>query len=453
MIPAPPPSTPVLDSNGALTTDWYHYLAQDNRPVVNIQDFGARGDGVADDTAALAKAIGAVEGTGKVLLLYPGTYMVSRDVLRIANAGATIVGPRDAIIKNADGDGVTLEVRASNVTLSGFTIDGGNPNSTVADGYRDTHRSFYISGPDNSTYISNIVIDGITSANSGYGGIELFYCQNSYVRNCYVYRCGYVGIGLASVTNCQVSNNYITNIFPGSVPGALDSDCYGCYVSRNTSDPASDSVWVTNNYVSNVTWEGLDEHDSQRVFFLGNEIYNCGTGIAVEHHRAGYPASGITVADNYIYGRGSGQTIEGVNYTSIGGILCKGGVNTEQGQQLIVANNQVLNAGDARATSGNGAGIAVTNFRGVTVSGNYCYFNYKYGILLYDDGTDSVLYLNAFGNTVDSTQANAGVQSDFFCTERVMALVTGGFSVGSGDGHSQAASPTYVTHFVGCRDE
>lgn len=451
MIPAPPPSTPVLNSNGALTTDWYHYLAQDNRPVLNIQDFGARGDGVTDDTNALVQAIGAAKGTGRILLLYPGTYMVQRDLVTIDDA-ITIVGPRDAVIKNSDADGSTLTISASHVNLYGFSVDGGNDQSTVAAGYVDTHRSIMISGASNVSYITDITIDGIASYNAGYSAIEAFYVTDLSIRNCQFYRAGYVGAGIASCNRVRIENNYITNIYPGAAAGTVGSNCYGAYASRNSGDPICTDVWFVNNYVSDVTWEGLDEHDGQNINFIGNTIYACGNGIAVEHHNSGYPASRINICDNMIYGRGAGAVLEGVNYTSTGGINCRGGVDPDQGTGLRICNNHIENSGDSRATSGNSGGIAVRNFRGGTIFGNYVFFCYKYGIVIFDDGTDDVFYLTCVGNTIDATQLHDGTQSDFFVSERVQCHVVGGFAVGGGDGHNQAGAPTYVTDFVGCRD-
>jgi polygalacturonase len=44
--------------------------------VVNVKDTGAKGDGKADDTAAIQKAINGVAGTGGTVYVPNGVYMV-----------------------------------------------------------------------------------------------------------------------------------------------------------------------------------------------------------------------------------------------------------------------------------------------------------------------------------------------------------------------------------------
>src|SRR6516164_10866789 len=44
-------------------------------PTVNVRDFGATGDGVTDDTAAIQNAIAAAQASGKGVLFPAGTYL------------------------------------------------------------------------------------------------------------------------------------------------------------------------------------------------------------------------------------------------------------------------------------------------------------------------------------------------------------------------------------------
>jgi parallel beta-helix repeat protein len=46
------------------------------RPVVNVRDFGAKGDGVADDTAKIQKAIDSLAGRGGTVFFPAGTYLL-----------------------------------------------------------------------------------------------------------------------------------------------------------------------------------------------------------------------------------------------------------------------------------------------------------------------------------------------------------------------------------------
>lgn len=445
MIPTPPPTETIVDTQtGKLTTPWYHYLAQNNSGVITSQDFDTRGDGVVDDTGSLQKAIAAVAGTGKILLLLPGTYMVQAGKLQI-NDAITIAGSRDAIIKNSDGSGITLGVYADNVTLYGFTIDGGNSNSTVAAGYAASHQCLYVSGADSSHYIDNILIDNLQIKNCGYIGIETHFTEDMIIRNNRVTRCGYAGIGMHSPLRTVCEGNYVNNIYPGQNPGNAGSNCYGIFASRDSSQPVPTEVIITRNVVDGVTWEGIDEHDGVQISINDNIVTSCGTGIACEHHTSGAPGSDISVTNNRVEGYGEKTTIETVDYPSIAGIVCNGGVNTDQGAGLLIHGNYVKNIGDTRSSPGASGGIRASNWARFSVQNNVVYFCYRHGIILTDDGTDSMLYGTVSNNVVDETQIWSAVQHDIYLTSRVLCLASDNVTHGGGDGTTQVGAPTYTS--------
>ena len=90
--------------NGAVSTTVQSKL----RESVSVKDFGAVGDGVTDDTTAIAAAVAAVP-TGGIVLFPPATYLVS-----------------------------TVNVTGKSVVLSGY---GSTINSTSANGgiYKTDH--------------------------------------------------------------------------------------------------------------------------------------------------------------------------------------------------------------------------------------------------------------------------------------------------------------------------
>jgi len=51
--------------------------APQSRLTINVRDKGAKGDGQADDTAALQRAIDAVGGKGGTVFVPDGTYMIN----------------------------------------------------------------------------------------------------------------------------------------------------------------------------------------------------------------------------------------------------------------------------------------------------------------------------------------------------------------------------------------
>lgn len=89
--------------------------------TVNPQQYGAVGDGVANDATALASAIAAAQSTGKTLDLGTASYLcttwtpiVTTATLRIIGNGATVRGPASTVLflsptTNFDIDGVTFD--------------------------------------------------------------------------------------------------------------------------------------------------------------------------------------------------------------------------------------------------------------------------------------------------------------------------------------------------------
>ncbi|MHB1475494.1 MAG: glycosyl hydrolase family 28-related protein [Dermatophilaceae bacterium] len=101
--------------------------------VIDVTDYGAVGDGVADDTTALNAALGAAADAGSTCYLPPGTYMTTGAVTPEASSGfVRIVGAgQDATIVKAlagvPADGAVLSLLMPG-EITDLTVDG---NGTV----------------------------------------------------------------------------------------------------------------------------------------------------------------------------------------------------------------------------------------------------------------------------------------------------------------------------------
>jgi len=102
--------------------------AQDKmRELVSVKDFGAVGDGVADDTAALANAIAwATSGTRKRTLFFPAGVYVTTTMLDVNKPTAVLVGEGryNSVIKFT-GSGVAVSFTDANPNNGAFTFGGG----------------------------------------------------------------------------------------------------------------------------------------------------------------------------------------------------------------------------------------------------------------------------------------------------------------------------------------
>ncbi len=95
--------------------------------VFNALDFGAIGDGVANDTAAIQAAVNA--STGNTLYIPAGTYLVSSEIFLVSNITLAGEGP-GTIIKIANG---SYAAGTRIFTATEFGGDGGKNNITIQD--------------------------------------------------------------------------------------------------------------------------------------------------------------------------------------------------------------------------------------------------------------------------------------------------------------------------------
>ena len=94
----------------------------------NVKYYGAKGDGVTDDTEAFRKALFATKYTNNKTVKIPsGTYLIT-ETLRITE-DVSIVGDVNSIIKyNSNYVNINI-VGASNVTIKDIVIDGNEENN------------------------------------------------------------------------------------------------------------------------------------------------------------------------------------------------------------------------------------------------------------------------------------------------------------------------------------
>ena len=202
---------------------------------VNVKDFGAAGDGVTDDTAAIQGAI----GTGDVSLYFPiGTYMVDGiDLTGVSNL--TLMGESKnlSILKLIDNsnDHVIALSSSSTINISTLKIDGNRANQTGGHGIR-------------------------------FGGADGVTIDNVVIRGCYSY-----GIGMQAGTNSDITISNFTILDTGQ--DGIDIKDY---------DLANDNIIITNgvikNYGNNVAGQvGVDCRGPVNISNLQIEASNTDT--------------------------------------------------------------------------------------------------------------------------------------------------------------------------------
>ena len=284
------------------------------RQYISVKDFGAVGNGVADDTAAIASAIAAANG--KSLYFPSGTYKIT--------------APQ--AFTNID-----------NTVFFGDKFSSIISVATIIDAW-----SF-----DNTC--SNLTFDGLTFAGKSVG-TEVKYALDikaprSLVQNCYFYDFNQgVKINDENAVDCKVLNNQFTNI-----KGGTSGNGYGVY------NIGSRTLISGNSFVSvgrhDIYLSGSSPQGSQFCTVTDNTSLSNGVEAIALYNTAAYqPVSGCVISGNVIRscsGIGIGLDVNATNnivsnnsifFAGSYGIRLEGGVPAGSYPNAnIISNNLIAN--------------------------------------------------------------------------------------------------------------
>lgn len=169
---APAPKLSAMSLNKPGTDEKKPWIRRSNGPTTCVTWFGAKGDGVTDDTAAFAKAI----ANAAVVIVPPGVYRatiaIRKDNFSLAGAGSeevTIKTPDELdanVLEIGDGNARNTFRDYTNLSIRGLTLDGNNihaPNSsTVLSGLGASGNS-----------VTHTFFEDVRAVNWGKGGIGI----------------------------------------------------------------------------------------------------------------------------------------------------------------------------------------------------------------------------------------------------------------------------------------
>lgn len=385
-------------------------FADDTIEVV-ADEFGTVGDGVADDSGAIQRAIDSLAAGGTVYLP-SGIYsvaglVVSGDRVRIVGEGeSTILRRRTAgVILRILGDDCTLEgLRFEANALSGWALRINVDGAAVEQRARFRAHHLQIYG------------DHVSA-----GGI---YCG------------WHSGVDIA---RCELEN---------TAPTASDVLTQGI-VLHSGDDQTSDDARIVGNRVRGY-FRGIESYGTglrARLLIEANTVRECAdTGIY------GYHGSGSRIVDNCVEDCGAG------------GIWADSGVtagstpyaNTVRGNQVrrcvtygLLTEEIQAGAIDGNTLTENGDGMVLGGGTGATtVSGNVCAFNARYGVWVeraQSPVTDYAWDLTFVGNVV---KGNGQDGMRFGGVRRTLTLI-GNSVCDNGTSAADIGSSTYAGIWIG----
>lgn len=342
------PST-IRSADGA----WWQ-LAED---VLNVRIFGAKGDGVTEDTAAFTAAYNAGVAAGGAYIDVP--------------AGTFLVG--NLFLQTDRSNGVHFRGQGSKVTT--VKLKAGSASSGV----------FIFRFADNVS-VSDMTVDGSSVAGTD-SAIYLVDCTNAVVERCQVFGSLAGGIGFNSVQTGAIRDNEVSRsaTSPGSNYSLLclsgSSRSVNITISGNICQNSpiqiydTDYAVISNNVVNGAGFGALiGVGNGKFATVIGNSLSNgVGTdenGVAVQGIENN--ASGSTIIGNTISNvAGGGIDSFGPNCVIVGNTITDAGTVTSGASKNSFGISLASNLVDLDASGTLVAGNVVRNSAGTTCEYGY----------------------------------------------------------------------------------
>ena len=334
-----------------------------NGASASVKDFGAVGDGVADDSAAIQAANDSSAGS----VVFPaGTYRIASPISATKNWSSD-GGAQIALAASTAFGQYAILISGAGAVISGLAIDGN------ADGSATAERLVSITGDDvvfRGNTITDVYQDGVwfsgdgciidgnhvsyTADNGAAGseGIAGVNSNNATIINNVVTDCIDDGISLHVCNDGLIANNNITNKFAkgacinlvgkcfnvtadGNVCRAIGAGTAGAAVIRanieesallanrgngNSMNIINNTIYVDAADARDYGIRVLGNGSNSRI--SGNNIYGNGieiTGIEVAEYTfdgVTYTPENITISENSFYGDKATYTVTGVKAVS-----------------------------------------------------------------------------------------------------------------------------------------
>lgn len=365
----------IIIPNSAPGTGRWNRLSDGN---VSVKWFGAKGDGVADDTTSVQAAITSLSTLGGTVIFPTGTYLTDRLVVKYSS-----------IVLMGNGRSSVIKSKTTLAILPPFDgVSGGLINVYPATGYTWGAEGTKITGVE----IRNLAIQGkYTSTQpftAGFQGLIVESCHDFKMSGCYFSGFGAENMLIGPSSICNYPTVTECHFVQGGEVGINKS--FGAVFSANQVSGSwsmngvgiSGSEWVfSGNVIKDMTaggascgGSGTDAVTGYSGIISGNTIYNCGLTVS---------APNLQITDD------GATTVKKVNIVVCDNIIVRSGCNYVVGGQLALStsvchfrNNVISEGNSASATVGLAivSGNAVYYITGNTITPGLAPQNQQYGV-------------------------------------------------------------------------
>lgn len=226
---------------------------------VSVLDFGAVGDGVANDTVAIQNAINSV--TQGTVYFPPGVYLVSANISLKSNVNLQGENAKLTYTTSWASYGAFFNgSNVSNVEITGFIFDGkgifsatpfpnpyGGGNSV---GFTNNQTGIQISSSSSNVRIHNNTFTGLGR------GILITYSSNCEITNNTMTNLGAAGVGTEGLTYSIINNNIIRGVL-GNLTAAGDTSLANSQYADGVYTLESQQVIIDSNVIENIIRIGV----------------------------------------------------------------------------------------------------------------------------------------------------------------------------------------------------
>lgn len=287
--------------------------------IISVKDFGAKGDGVTDDTSAIQTAINNCASNDGLLFFPAGTYIcegLNIPAIRLVGCG------RKSVLKlKANAENNLINVTADKAIIEGIALDGNKTNQNghilnetaqaTMEALIEEHPEIRMQLNMNSIYlVANNFAEAINC------GVFINSHNNIKIENCVIKDFVNCAIAAKSCNGLSVLQNSISNCGDGANIavnrgcGFLAFDTSNSIVSKNVIDGCTgfnvifqhssfDNV-ISYNRLLNSSFIGTGNGHNHRCKIIGNYIEGCAdNGIDMQQ------SHDVTVTGNTCYNNGT----------------------------------------------------------------------------------------------------------------------------------------------------